>query len=369
MVLGAGLAGSAMAWNANWSGLSVMVIDRLDASSASRVAAGLVTPITGSRAAASWRWNEFFPIAEEFYRRVEEVTQSHFWKQEPALRFFRNRAEHELYQSKWLGGAALSHKSEVQVSGFSEADFESTSEAYLMKAPFGSCVFAPAARLDTKTYLEETQAYFEARDAFCQIHLDCDRDIVIDPSHVDNPIRIESLDLAAKRIVLCQGVAARENLFFADLPLHPARGDILMVESIGLRLEQVVHHDAWVVPLGLDRYLVGATYDRFALHARVDLGDSDAQRFRRELMARWEALVSGTFASGQHRVLEQRAAVRPASYDRHPLLGCHDAHSNVYCLNGLGSKGTLMAPLLAQMTLQSMQGIALDPKLSRSRRK
>ena len=49
------------------------MIDRLDAQSSSRVAAGLVTPVTGSRAAASWRWNEFYPAADLFYRHVEQT--------------------------------------------------------------------------------------------------------------------------------------------------------------------------------------------------------------------------------------------------------------------------------------------------------
>ncbi|MFY7875920.1 MAG: FAD-dependent oxidoreductase, partial [Pirellula sp.] len=52
-MVGGGLAGCAVAWQAHFRGLKVLLIDRQDPDSSSRVAAGLVTSITGTRAAAS----------------------------------------------------------------------------------------------------------------------------------------------------------------------------------------------------------------------------------------------------------------------------------------------------------------------------
>ena len=92
-------------------------------------------------------------------------------------------------------------------------------------------------------------------------------------------------------------------------------------------------------------------------------------RFRNELMDRWESMTSGTFAAGEHQFLDQRAAVRPASYDRHPLIGPHESHPNLYCMNGLGSKGTLMSPHLAEILLDSMEGAAIPDSLLWTRRK
>jgi len=140
------------------------------------------------------------------------------------------------------------------------------------------------------------------------------------------------------------------------------------VQSSGVDCDQVLHHDAWSVPFGQHRYLIGATYDRFESDPAAP-SELQADRFRSELMQRWESVVSGTFESGQHTVLGQRWAVRPASYDRHPLMGVHDLHSNAFCLNGLGSKGTLMAPLLAIKIIDAMTGAAIEPSLLWSRRR
>ena len=114
---------------------------------------------------------------------------------------------------------------------------------------------------------------------------------------------------------------------------------------------------------------MGATYDRLALEGVAEQSFERANRFRDELMRRWESLSEGSFLGGQHVVQEQRWAIRPASYDRHPLIGQHDSIKNVFCLNGLGSKGTLMAPRLAEILIDALDGSVIDPTLLRSRRK
>ena len=361
IVLGAGLAGAAMAWQSHWHGWTVAIIDRLDARSSSRVAAGLVTPITGGRAAASWKWDEFYPVADAFYRRCEQQTGEAFWRVEPALRVFGSQTERELYESKWL--TACNDRNPLSI----RADWVSDEENSGLKAPFGMCQIGPAARLDTNIYLGATQKHFQALHAFHQVDLNCDIDILFDEQM--HAVCIPSLELIGKRIAFCQGIAARENRFFSDLPLHPARGDILLVESPNLQLNRVVHHDAWAVPVGQHRYLVGATYDRAGAGAGSEVSEEKTMQFRAELIQRWESLAHGTFQAGYHSVLEQRSAVRPASYDRHPLLGQHDVHANAFCLNGLGSKGTLMAPRLAELAIGTMNGTPIDRVFSRSRRK
>lgn len=363
IVIGAGLAGSAMAWQAHWRGLSVAIIDRLDAQTSSKVAAGLVTPITGARAAASWRWKDFYSAANFFYRHVERTVGSAFWHVEPALRVFHNQAEQELFLAKWIGKERDAGPESIR------ATLIAGSNPSGLKTPYNMCSMEPASRLDTIPYLAETKHYFEGIDAFHGFHLQCDRDIVFESMRLEYPVRISALQLAGKRVAFCQGIAAGENRYFADLPLHPARGDILLVKSPGVDCDRVIHHDAWAVPMGENRYLVGATYDRVSLHDAAIPIDEKGPRFRDELKLRWESVTEGTFQGGQHTVLEQRWAVRPASYDRHPLIGPHDVHANAFCLNGLGSKGTLMAPRLAEMALDAMEGTPIDPTLLWTRRK
>src|SRR5580704_16086454 len=97
IVVGQGLAGTTLAWQLHRRGFRVMVVDRESGNSASRVAAGLITPVTGKRLAKSWRLDEVFPAAVAFYHWVEAQTGHKYFKQRPSLRLFQDEAEREEY--------------------------------------------------------------------------------------------------------------------------------------------------------------------------------------------------------------------------------------------------------------------------------
>ena len=87
-VLGGGLAGVTLAWRLHGLGASFRVHDRGEPATASRVAAGLLTPVTGQRPALSWRWAELAAEAFAFYPRVEAVTGARFFHPGPMVRLF-----------------------------------------------------------------------------------------------------------------------------------------------------------------------------------------------------------------------------------------------------------------------------------------
>jgi glycine/D-amino acid oxidase-like deaminating enzyme len=348
IVIGAGLAGSAVAWQAYARGLRVAIIDRQEPQTSSRIAAGLVTPITGSRAASSWGWDEFFPVADDFYRRIERLTAQSLWHCRPAWRVYRSRLEQEQVENKWISEDRMSE--EISHSRILVQHIDVGSDKGVI-APWGACSMEPATRLDTELYLDATKSFFESRETFLVADIDCNHDVCLSE---DGLVSVSSLGLKTGQLVLCQGVGARSNHWFASLPLHPARGDILCVASNQLATDNVLHADAWTVPIGNQHYLVGATYDRTNKAGDDSHNDAESLRFRQQLIDRFEAIAVGTFSNGDHRLVSQRSAIRPASYDRHPLIGRHPQVKNIHCLNGLGSKGTLMAPLLAIELLDSI---------------
>jgi glycine/D-amino acid oxidase-like deaminating enzyme len=50
----------------------------------------------------------------------------------------------------------------------------------------------------------------------------------------------------------------------------------------------------------------------------------------------------------------QVAGVRPASRDRRPIIGEHPIHKKLWCYNGLGAKGLLLAPQISKWLLGKM---------------
>jgi len=48
------------------------------------------------------------------------------------------------------------------------------------------------------------------------------------------------------------------------------------------------------------------------------------------------------------KILDHKAAIRPATVERRPFVGMHPYHPNIGILNGMGTKGCSLAPYFAK---------------------
>lgn len=337
VVIGGGIAGCAIAWEAIRRQRSVAMVDFPLPNSSSRVAAGLVTPITGNRLASSWEFDAFFPRADDLYQFAQSHTRQYFWSKKPALRIFLNSEESERFNSKW----SADHRGVIQATRFSSDQFPD------LHAPWGGFSMQPAARLNTQCYLQATHEYLQSQRALFMHQLILPDDLQPSPSG----FLIPALNLKTKFACLALGTSALKQNWFPPLNLHPARGDILKIipppNSTLANIDTVIHKDAWFVPLEDGTALLGATYDR---HSKdTDPSSPCGIIAKEQLIGRLASWFPPNIQSlcNPPEIIDQLAAIRPASYDRHPLIGPHPDHPKLICLNGLGSKGSLLAPKLA----------------------
>ena len=54
---------------------------------------------------------------------------------------------------------------------------------------------------------------------------------------------------------------------------------------------------------------------------------------------------------GSYDIIDQKAGIRPSTLDRRPLIGRHPIYKQLYILNGLGTRGVLLAPYLSKCLL------------------
>jgi glycine/D-amino acid oxidase-like deaminating enzyme len=161
----------------------------------------------------------------------------------------------------------------------------------------------------------------------------------------------------ARHVVCCEGAAAVRNPYFSWLPLTPNQGEVLDVDCPGLSTAQVLNRGAYVVPVGEHRFRVGATY-RWPPFA-----DGPTAGGLQELESRLQVVTSLPFA-----VVGQRAGVRPAVRDRKPLLGLHPTVPGLSFCGGYGSKGVMLAPRLAELLADQLEGRGeLWPEISLER--
>ena len=321
VVVGQGFAGTAVAWHLLWRGRRVLVADRQEPDTASGVAAGLLTPVTGERFARTPGWDHLRPAAEAFYRRVEAATGRPLLSTPGAVRLFADAADR----------AAFDRRADALLAGLT-APLDPPARPDWFAAPHGGFNMPAAARLDAGRYLDASREHFAGRGAFVAADLDPARDC--EPTA--DGVRLPGLGVVAGAVVFCQGVAAAANPWTPDVRLNPAKGEVLTVRVPGLGEPRTVHRGVWLAPAGGDLFRVGATYHR-------DPSDSaPTAAGRAELEARL-----GEFLRLPFTVVGHRAAVRPVAVGHRPAVGCHPGHPRLWHLNGLGSKGALLAPTLA----------------------
>ena len=92
IIAGSGLAGTLLAWHLLQEGARVLLIDD-GAPPATRIAAGIVHPVTGRRLVKTWMCDTFLPYARETYAACERATGTAFYRQEDLLELLAGPAE------------------------------------------------------------------------------------------------------------------------------------------------------------------------------------------------------------------------------------------------------------------------------------
>jgi glycine oxidase len=309
VIVGAGLAGFTLAWQLKFAGKPCSLIDDDRPGSASKVAAGLVTPVTGQRFVPSWRYAEFWPVARAFYRRVEAMTGATLLHETGAIRL-------------------LTTPTEAERAG-KISRVIATEPPY--RAPYGLFVMPEAARLDVPRFLDVSRSVFDV---------------------VKGTFEFSASQSSKFRLILCQGDRARTSAPFNTLRWKPAKGEILTLRIPGLRETRVVHAGIWIAPKNPGSqdgiFVCGATYEW------LQLDDAPTPTGRAWLEDRLQLVLDLPY-----EVIGHAAAVRPILDGQRPVVGWHPEFPQVGILNGLGSKGTLLAPLLAYQLVHSI----VDPQV------
>lgn len=318
IIIGQGIAGSTLAWTLYWAGRDVLVVDRNDDCTASKVAAGLVTPATGKRVVRSSEFDTNWPFASTFYRRVEQETGVPLFEERTMIRVFEDNAARQAFFDRSEESASdgiMEWAGQLQQNGKVATGIE----------------MAPAGRLNVRRYLAVTRDFFTSRQSHTVANINADTEL----EFRNESVHIASLDVTADHVVLCLGANPTELV--PNVPNNPARGDVLQVQIQNYERTEVVHRSVWIVPNPDGTQTVGASYDW------GNLSNTPSAAGRAEILGKLGRLVTGSIP-----VISHVAAVRPTMKDYQPVIGPHPDHPRLYVFNGLGSKGTLRAPLLAK---------------------
>jgi len=327
VIIGQGIAGTTLAWQLRRRGLRVLVIDREANDGASHIAAGLITPVTGKRLAKSWRWDELYPAALAFYRSLETVTGAGFFHERASLRLFADSSEQGEY-----------HRRANMLAGLVR-DPSHIPDCFV--APLGGFEMLSAARLDVPRYLEASREQFREDDGYLVADIDPATDVEL----LAGGVRLPRLNVEACVLVFCRGFKPDTDPWFGSVRFNAAKGEILTLRIPRLTEDRVIHRGIWLAPAGGEIFRCGSTY------TWDDLNCVPSEPGRAEIETRLRALLQLPF-----EVVGHRAAVRPVIDAGYPVLGRHPEFPQLAYINGLGSKGSLLAPYFADQLATCLMG-------------
>ncbi len=321
LLIGRGLAGTAMGYRLKQAGKSIRIIDQPEANNSSRVAAGLFNPVTGRKMVKTWKADLLFPEIKPFYRKLEQLTNGEFLTEKTIYRPFLTIEE----QNEWMG-----HSADPGFEAYLERIY-SESQSDFIKDPFGGVMLRNSGWLHINNLLDAMTSYFK-------------EELILEKFEEHLLYKEAGFwhykHLRAKSVVYCNGLGAMESRFFSFLPFAPVKGEILEVKQ-EFTPDYVVNRGVFRIHLKESVHRVGATYTKH------DLDQGPTEEAKKEILERLTDLVQLPV----EEIISHKTGIRPATRDRKPFLGKHPTEEGVYIFNGFGAKGVSLIPYFSGQML------------------
>ncbi len=341
IIIGFGIAGATIARELTLRGLSVLVIDS-GLNTATAVAGGTLHPTVLRYYNKVWRADEFWPKAKSFYKSLEDEWQVPLIQTKGLLRIFATQDEPTQWREK--------RKDPFWHEYLNPLNQDESVSLPCINAPYGYGKSDDFWRFDPTFLLNTYRQKLIETSQYRRVELTFD-------SEESLFSQINNLGYITDRVILAQGY---QQEFWSDSakvnPIVSKQGQYLIIKCPGLQLTEVLKSKFFIIPLGGDRYQVGATYPR-------DCDQNAIEEAQKGILADLERLLKSPY-----RIIDYWTGIRPGTKDRRPILGALMSKKKIYVFNGLNSRGLLMAPLLANWLADFiLEGKALPSEVSVNR--
>ena len=318
LIIGLGISGTILSWYLHKNERSFIVMDDNDASSASRVAAGVINPVTGRRIVKTWMIETLLRFAQKAYAEIGEALQVSTIFKKNIIDFF---------PSPQMLPAFMERAGEEQLSLSMPVDHSAYHSVF--NYDFGYGEIDPC-------YIVQLQSLLPAwRKSLA------DKDVLIENRFEEQELILQTNgvrygDIVADKIIFCDGTSSAASKWFSKLPFALNKGEALIIRCGELPDNNIYKKGLTIVPLQDGYFWVGSSYE----WEFTSKEPSEAFRDRTmNLLAHW---LRVPFTIEAHL-----ASVRPATLERRPFIGMHPHHPAIGIFNGMGTKGCSLAPYFA----------------------
>ncbi|MAD97909.1 MAG: FAD-dependent oxidoreductase [Flavobacteriaceae bacterium] len=338
IIVGLGLAGIALAERLEARNKSFVVFDD-ESQHSSRTAAGAYNPVILKRFTPVWNGPEQIEVALPFYQQLAEKLKVKLDFPVLTKKVFKSIED----QNNWFAASDKPRLQDYLDPKLDQASYEG------VIAEFGFGNVRNTGWIDTNVLLDHYRLHLQNSD---QVRFE-----TFEYEQLDVKDGILYKDIKAEKIVFCEGYGITKNPYFRHLPLNGTKGEVLIIEAPELDIDFQVKSTIFVLPLGNHRYKVGATFNW------ADKTSDPTEAGKSELLEKLKKVITVPF-----NIVNHRAGIRPTVKDRRPLVGIHPDFKNVAIMNGLGTRGVMIAPTVSEQLLDHIDlGTPLDPEIDINR--
>ncbi len=326
LVVGFGLAGMAFIAELEKANKSFIVIDD-NPNLNSRVVGGMYNPIILKRFTPAWQAHQMWQKALPFYNELEKKFQKNYIEPFEIRRILHSVEE----QNNWVVASDKSVMSEYMLSNIVDEKIDG------LATPFGFGVLNNVGRVAGESLLSDYSAYLLERDLLRVQKFDYEQLSV-------NDRELSYQDLEIDQVVFSEGAYLHQNPYFNYLPMREAKGEMLVIEVPDLTINFTIKSSVFMVPFGNNIFVVGATYNWTdkTFEPTIEAKDELEKKLQK-------------FLKLPYKIIDYKVGLRPTIKDRRPLLGRHPEYSNLAVLNGLGTRGVIIAPAIAKNLFEHLE--------------
>jgi glycine/D-amino acid oxidase-like deaminating enzyme len=317
LIIGQGISGTMLSWFLHKANIPFMIMDDAKENTASKVAAGIINPVTGRRIVKTWMIDDVMPFAVNVYREMGTFLNIDVCSEKQLIDFFPTLQMKNAFEERLDENADYLRNS-------NEKDFHR-----YFNYDYGYGSIAPAYVIQVAAILQHWREYL------IKHHLLLEEKFQIESIQISDE-KIIYHHIVADKIIFADGIQSETNRWFKHLPFSFNKGEALLVEIPELPDAYIFKKKYTLCPLKNNLFWLGANYTW-----NYD-NDLPTSAFYDEASVMLKNFIKVPYSVHQHI-----AAIRPANIERRPFVGFHPVHKNIGIFNGMGAKGTSLAPYFA----------------------
>ena len=326
LIIGQGICGTMLSYFLEKEGKDFLVLDDERPHTATAAAAGIINPVTGRRYVYTWMIDTIMPFAVDIYTQLGAALQVEAVQQKSIIDFFPSPQMRDAFTTRLTEDDTFLHSFPDQ-NHFNQ----------YFNHEFGCGEVRPAYTVSLGLLLAAWRQYLLQKKQLLTETFDAAALQVKESG-------VQYKNITARTIIFCDGVSSAHNPWFNRLPFSLNKGEALLIRSTALTNQYIFKKGLMLAPLPVQHtFWVGSNYQ---------------WEFKNEFPS--EAFYNNTKMHLQSwlkvpfEILAHKAAVRPATLERRPFVGLHPHVPAVGILNGMGTKGSSLAPFFANQLAQHL---------------